>query len=425
MDDKLTPMEAEILDMPEPAPAPTLPVNAYGTAAVQRPKRDHRLLWIVGGLLVIAVCTMSVLAALLQLRLVKNSVGKWVLITDNSAETAPAPNSDPQSLSLPAGSAVDRTAVPSAAPDAELSLRRGVESGKNSALKTVYATAQESVVCLELSSYYGSRTVTGVVISEDGYLLTAGDELRSALSITALLSDDTRYSASLVGEDSLTGVAVLKIEAQGLTPAEFGDTQALSVGDSTLCIGNPYGTQMRGVLHEGIVSALGRETVDGQQLSLLQTSADFGAGNYGCPVYDRAGHIVAMTSPVGTRITADGSDPSFAICAADLERIVGTVMERQAEDSVWAALEVEEIPAVYCKYFRYPGRLWVSSVSKGSVASELLCLWDVIVSVDGTDVGTPEEFRAAVARHAPNETVELTIYRGGRWYAATLPVVAK
>ena len=425
MDDKLTPMEAEVMDMPEPAAAAALPVGVYGTAAAQQPKRDHRPLWIIGGLLVIAICTMSVIAAVLEVRLEKDSFGKWMLTAANAAEETPAANGDPQNLTLSADSTPDRAATAEAAPDTELSLRRGRESGREEALKTVYARAAKSVVCLELGAYYGSRTVTGVIISEDGYLLTAADDLRSALSVTAVLSDDTEYPAVVVGEDTLTGVAVLKIEAQGLTPAEFGESGSLSVGDTTLCIGNPYGTQLRGVLHEGIVSALGTETVEGQELSLLQSSADFGAGNSGCPVYDRAGHIVAMTSPVGKRMTRDGSDPCFAVCAANLERIVASVMERQAQNAVWVQVEAEEIPAVYLKYFGYPGTLWVSSIEEGSVASELLCLWDVIVAVDGVEVNTPEDFRAAIACHAPNETVELTIYRGGRWYAATLPVTEK
>lgn len=424
-EDKLTPMEAEILDLPEPTPAPTLPANVYGTAVVQQPKRDHRVLWIVGGLLVIVICTMSVIAAAMQVRLVKDSVGKWMLTIAGAAEKASAPNSDPQNLSLPADSAPDRAAVPSGAPDTALSLRRGMEGDREEALSTVYARAQKSVVCLELSSYYGSRTVTGVVISEDGYLLTASDDLRSALSVTAYLSDDAQYPAALVGEDTLTGVAVFKIEAQGLSPAEFRDSGELSVGDPALCIGNPYGTQLRGALHEGIISALGTETVEGRQLGLLQSDANFGAGSFGCPIYDRAGHVIAMTCPVGTRMTKDGSDPSFAVCAADLERIVAAVMERQTQNAVWAQVEAEEIPPLYLKYFGYPGRLWVSAIAEDSTAGKLLCLWDVIVAVDGVEVNTPEEFAAAVARHAPRETVELTIYRGGRWYAATLPVVER
>ena len=423
MDDKLTPMEAEILDMPEPASEPAPPTGEYGTAVPQRPKRDHTRLWIIGSLVIIAICTMSVIATTLQIRVLKDKYGKWVLTTNGRTEEAPLEET-PKDLELPAENVPDRSQVSNTVPEGELSLQRGTAGSSDEALSTVYARVQQSVVCLELNTYFGSVAITGVILSEDGYLLSASDGLSSSSDVSAILSDGTQYDVTLVGKDELTGICLLKIEAQGLKAAEFADTQSLSVGDPTLCIGNPYGTQMRGVLHEGIVSALGQETVEGQQLGLLETSADFGAGKYGCPVYDRSGHVVALTSPIGMRMTRDGSEPVFAVCTTDLERIVTELMTPQPEEAVRVELEIEQIPSDYRKYFGYPGRLWVTEVPEGSAADGLICPWDVIVSVDGVEVDTVEEFRAAVAQHAPNDTVELLIYRGGRWYFARLPVVA-
>ena len=84
---------------------------------------------------------------------------------------------------------------------------------------------------------------------------------------------------------------------------------------------------------------------------------------------------------------------------------------------------MEQIPDAYQSYFQYPGRLWIGSVQPGSAAAEILYPWDVITKVDDTEVSTVEEFNAAVSAHQSGDQIKLTVYRAGRWYIATLPVV--
>ena len=421
MDDKLTPMEAEVLELP--TQKADQPSDFYGTAAPQATKNDHTAMWILLGLVVIAFCTGSVLLAVLDMRLSKDQQGRWTISVAEPAGPERAED-EPDNLILPESDVF----LPGEQQPQTGSARVVLQAPQKEAatdLGRLYETACQSVVCIEVRAYYGTTALTGVVLSQDGYLLTASDGLSGALSITVTLPDGSQCAATRVGEDQQTGVALLRCPAQGLSPASFGSDDELQVGDSVILIGNPYGSRMRSVMQDGIVSAMSRESLSGGELTLLSTTAGFESVQHGCPIFNRYGQVVGITSPVGRDLSLDGTDPGFAVSSADLQTIVDRLSASGGSSGVGLGFEIEEIPESYRTYFNYPGTLWIGSIQSGSAAAEILCPWDVITKVDDLEVSTVEEFNAAVSRHQSGEKVQLTVYRAGRWYIATLPAVTQ
>lgn len=144
------------------------------------------------------------------------------------------------------------------------------------------------------NQYVTEGAGSGVVYSEDGYILTNNHVIEGASNITVSMHDGTEYDATLVATDSQSDIAVLKIDATGLTPVTFGDSDSLSVGDLAVVIGNPLGT-LAGTATDGIVSGLEREiTLNGKNMTLMQISASVNPGNSGGGVFDQYGNLIGL-----------------------------------------------------------------------------------------------------------------------------------
>lgn len=417
MDEKRTPMEAEVQELP-PRRDSGCPGNFYGTAAKPRPRRSHTWFWICAGLSVIAVCTFSVVAALSHVR-VENRDGSWRLAMKNTEMTQP--QEDPiRDLEVP-----DENKLVTNQNKVTGGVRLPLSSGHGQALTPaeVYAKAAPSVVCVQVEGYYGTASYTGVVIRDDGYILSATEGLNNAAEITVSFFDGTELPARRVGEERTSGVCLLKVEAQELQTAGFCGDQELTVGQSVFCICNPYGRMLPNVFYQGILSASRSVAIGGTEFALLKTSLRFTEAGSGCPVLDAYGRVLGLTTPIGKRIVA-GEDPCFAVSAADLANIVSAFDSAEA-DSLWLGLEVGEIPEEYQYLYGFPGRLWIEDVSVGSAAYGVLFQYDVITAVDGVDVSAYAELEQAISAHKPGEHVELTIFRSGKWYKISLPVLTR
>lgn len=161
----------------------------------------------------------------------------------------------------------------------------------------LYARCAPSTVSITVYSSEGVGTGTGIVMTEDGYILTCEHVIADSSSCTVMTWDDQLYDATLVGADAQTDLAVLKIQASGLTAAEFGDSDELTVGDEALAIGDPLGTELRGTLTNGIVSAINRNVVvNGYSMTLLQTTAALNSGNSGGPLINIYGQVVGVNN---------------------------------------------------------------------------------------------------------------------------------
>ena len=146
------------------------------------------------------------------------------------------------------------------------------------------------------AQYVTEGAGSGVIISEDGYILTNNHVIEGQSSIKVTTSDGQEYDATVVGTDDKTDIAVLKIEASGLTPAVIGDSDSLVVGETAVAVGNPLG-ELGGTVTDGIISALDREvTVEGKNMTLLQTSAAVSPGNSGGGLFNEKGELVGFVN---------------------------------------------------------------------------------------------------------------------------------
>lgn len=193
----------------------------------------------------------------------------------------------------------------------------GSTGGASLSLQEVAAIVKPSVVAITTEqmvsantwfggSYVQSGAGSGVIISEDGYILTCAHVVSGASNIKVQLSDDTEYTATLIGSDSSADIAVLKVEATGLTPAVLGDSDALAVGETAIAVGNPLGT-LGGTVTDGIVSALNREVeVESNQMTLIQTNASISPGNSGGGLFNGNGELIGIVNAKSGYSEAEG-----------------------------------------------------------------------------------------------------------------------
>ncbi len=182
--------------------------------------------------------------------------------------------------------------------DASFSLElRSAQGLEALSYQEIYAKVSPSVVTITVYGDYGGAYATGIILSEDGYILTNQHvvALQSYAQVTT--ADNQVYDALLVGEDPNSDLALLKVEAQGLTPAEFGTSDELVVGDECFAIGNPLGMHYRGSFSNGIVSALNRNVnMNDYTMSLIQTTAALNSGNSGGPLINIYGQVIGVNN---------------------------------------------------------------------------------------------------------------------------------
>ncbi len=394
MEDKRTPMEpAELLEMQ--AQQPLEDANFYGTAVPQASKKQHTLLLICLGLSVIAFCTASVLLGLSQARPTGSSV-------DVSAGVSATETMAPEQLTLE-----DQQ-------ESGQSLQLQAPQEEALSAQAVFAKVSPSVVMVQSSA----GAAAGVVVSSSGYVIT--DETAAQGVVQVTLEDGAACSAVFVAQDDVTGLGLICLQTeQELTPAELSYAGDLAVGQQLYLVANPYGAAFGNVLVQGMLSAQGTDVpVDTATLRLLQVTADT-EGQTGCPVVNSGGQVVAITTSIGAKLTSDGSDPGFAVTAESIVQRMDLLLSN-AEPAIDLGFTVEEIPEGYRRFFQYPGRLWIMDVEEEAIDSGL-CLWDVITAVDGEKVESLEQYQQALAAHSPDTTLDITLYRAGRWYVVHIP----
>lgn len=195
-------------------------------------------------------------------------------------------------------------------------ISQGSANGVSLSLQDVSAIVQPSVVAITteqvvssnawFGNYVQSGAGSGVIISQDGYILTCAHVVSGASNIIIQLSDDTEYTATLVGGDTSADIAVLKVDATGLTPAVIGDSDALVVGETAIACGNPLGT-LGGTVTNGIISAVNRSiTVDDNQMNLVQTNASISPGNSGGGLFNGNGELIGIVNAKSGYTQAEG-----------------------------------------------------------------------------------------------------------------------
>ena len=295
-------------------------------------------------------------------------------------------------------------------------------------LQEIYERNIPSVVSIICQSRTGSSSGTGVVLTDDGYIVTNAHVVEGAASISVLLTDGRELYAQLVGSDTVSDLAVLCIDAGGLIPAEFGDSSVLRVGDSVAAIGDPLGINLRGTLTDGIVSAINRDvSIGGRTMTLIQTNAAINSGNSGGPLINCYGQVIGInTLKIGdTASTAGVEGIGFAIPSSTVEQIVNELMA-QGYVSGRPSLGISgtALSSFYQSYFHLPSGYYIEEVVSGSPAQEVgIQPGDVLVQVEGVTVSTGEDVAAALYGYSVGDTVSILISRSSHYYQVQLELI--
>ena len=268
-------------------------------------------------------------------------------------------------------------------------------------------------------SWYGQSQVesgagSGVIITEDGYIITNNHVVSGASQVTVRTSDGTEYPATVVGADSKTDIAVLKIEATGLTPAVVGDSDSLQVGEFTLAVGNPLG-ELGGTVTDGIISALDREvTVENQTMNLLQTNAAVSPGNSGGGLFNERGELIGIVNAKSSGQNAEGLGFAIPVNTAIqvAEELInnGYVTGRPAMGVT--VLSINDAQTAF-QYGVNQAGVYVQSVNEGGAADKAgLQPGDRFVSIDGTAVNSTSDITGIIGEHAVGDTIEVQVVRG-------------
>lgn len=266
---------------------------------------------------------------------------------------------------------------------------------------------------------------TGVIISEDGYIVTnahviydSQNRLGLAAEIEVLAGDDT-HTAEVIGYDVDCDLAVLKIEAEGLTAAEFGDSDKLNLGEDVTAIGNPLGLDLMNTVTKGIVSGLNRNvTINDKSMSLIQTDTAINEGNSGGPLINKYGQVIGINS---SKMSSSGFGEASVegICFAIPSNKVSDVVEDfmaygYIKGKPQLGISCRDVTEDISEMYDMPLGVYVIEVTEGSAAEKAgLKKSDIITAVDGVKVKTATELTAQKNLHTAGDEIELTFMRNG------------
>ena len=399
--------------------------SVYGTGRTQPPKSRGGLVALML-ILVIFLCGVVTVLGILNVKLfrqLKDRQEQDLGMSFSNAQTVPV-QTEPAVVEAPPMPA-------SADPKATLDLHNapaGVEnipSEGGLSLQEIYSRSIPSVVSIGCTLPGGSSNGTGVVLTENGYLVTNAHVVEGAVSISVRLSDEREFTARIIGSDEVSDLAVLRIGVEGLTPAQFGDSANLRVGDSVVAIGDPLGVEYRGTYTNGIISGIDRDVdMDGRTMTLIQTNAALNSGNSGGPLINCYGQVIGInTMKIGAFTDRAGVEGlGFAIPSATVKTIVDQLISQgYVSGRPTLGIEGESLSPFYQHYYGLPAGLYITQVDSGSDAEEKgIEGGDLLMSINGISVTNMDDMKSAIMECEVGQTAEVIIYRAGKQYRLTL-----
>ncbi len=297
-------------------------------------------------------------------------------------------------------------------------------------MSAVVDATKDSVVeinteSMATSSFFGQYITqgagSGVIIREDGYIVTNSHVVSTANNVTVILNDGTKYEATVVGTDATSDLAVIKVDATGLTPAVLGSSADVKVGDEVIAIGNPLGS-LGGTVTDGIVSALDREIlVSGQSMTLLQTSAAINPGNSGGGLFNAYGELIGIVNAKPSSRAADGSGIDglgFAI-PVDTVRTVCEDLINNGYVSGRPQLGITVMPITDAQTASQYGvsryGVYIIEVKPNSGAAQAgLEVGDLIMSVNDTAVSASTDVTFVLSKCEVGDVVTVQVARGSK-----------
>lgn len=308
-----------------------------------------------------------------------------------------------------------------------------IDTGKLMTPAEVYAANVNSTVGITTSvttNFWGFQTTSaasgsGFILTGDGYVLTNYHVIESSNSISVTLYDGKSYDAVLIGYDESSDIAVLKIDAEGLTPVVLGDSDNLNVGDSVVAIGNPLG-ELTFSLTSGAVSALNREITlsNSVTMNLIQTDCAINSGNSGGALFNLYGEVIGITN---AKYSGSGSGASidnigFAIPINHVRGIVESIIENGYVAKPYIGVNVSDVSEETMGY-GLPAGAAVKAVSEDSPAEKAgLQVNDIITAVNGKEISGRTGLSEAVSAASVGDTLTLTVYRQGNTISVDVTV---
>ena len=291
------------------------------------------------------------------------------------------------------------------------------QSAKKSELSIpeIVEKVSPSVVGVSSALKTGKATGSGIIMSDDGYIVTNAHVVEGAEKVTVLLDTQNEYDAEIIGADAQTDIAVLKISAdEKLVPAEFGNSSDLVVGETAVAIGNPLGFEFYSTVTSGIISGLDRElTIEDKILNLIQTDAAINGGNSGGALVNSYGQVIGISSAKIVTTVAEGM--GFAIPINDAMPIIdelinhGFVTGRPLIGI--AGFDIDERTAFY---YNMKEGVYVAQIKENSPAETAgIRTGDIIISADGKEVKTMTELNKIKNDFKPDDTFSVIVFRNG------------
>ena len=369
------------------------------------PKKKRRLgLWIF-------LAVMGVVAAVVVVFALLNGQNR-------TADHDAADDSSEDASSIVDIFSLQQTTIPRyTAYDPSLKLEILADHGQELTAQEVYAKVNPATVLVVAQTGESASIGTGVIMTEDGYVITNAHVISGGESCWVMLAGGWDYDAELVGFDADQDIAVLKlVDAEGLPTVEFGDSELAEVGDQVYAIGNPLGVELRGTMTEGIISAINRNVeLEGRTLNVLQTTAALNNGNSGGPLISRFGQVIGINtlkmSGTGGADEASVEGLGFALPISHVCYVVNDIIATGRFHGV------PTLGIMVATYENDDGGTYVQvvDVTDGTSAQEAgVQAGDVIVAVDGHSTATTDDLMAVRRTHIAGETMTLTLSRGGQ-----------
>ena len=310
------------------------------------------------------------------------------------------------------------TPVPTQVPDGS-----GTQTDPGTPITDVLANCMNAVVSIDVSVSNGQQNViagsgSGVIISNDGYIVTCNHVVEGSSSIDVFLNDGTQYKAEVTGTDSVTDIALIKLKADGVSfPfATLGSSESLRVGDAVYAIGNALG-ELSNTVTEGIISALGRDIeVEGQSMSVLQTSAAINEGNSGGGLFLYDGSLIGIVNAKSSGLTSSGATIDGLGFAVPIDLAKTIIEDLKAYGFVtgrpYLGVSTKNVSFGYgmVSYYTYPQ---VVSVLEGSPAANAgIRENDIITAINGEAINSSTALRVAINKFNVGDKIKVSVQRG-------------
>ena len=301
----------------------------------------------------------------------------------------------------------------------------------------LYAGSRDSVVAIastvQTSSLYGPATGTssgsGFIWSEDGYVVTNYHVIQNATDVQVITYDNMEYPATIVGYDAANDIAVLKVEAEGLSAAPIGSSAQMNIGDMVAAIGNPLGT-LASTQTIGYVSGINREvTTDNATISMIQTDCAINPGNSGGPLFNMQGQVIGVTTAKYSGTTNSGATIEgigFAIPIDDVVPIINDLIEYGYVTGAYMGVTAMDTDAESAAKFGLPTGAYIVSVEEGGAAAKAgIQPKDIVIDLGGTTIRNRTDLTRALRNYKAGDTTTVTVIRSGKEVALEITLDEK